>query len=198
VPHLRQHLASCCAVAAQAVGHDAPRSELETGQQPLEQPLGGTRIPTVLHQDVEHGTVLVHRSPKVAQLAVDPEEDLVQVSNVPRRRAAPAELTGELNTKPPAPLPDTLVRDGNTALGQDQLHVPQAQAEDMIQPDCVADARRGSDGRGRWRARVSSTQLGQLQPFRPEPINLTMPAHVNHLIGDLLLHDQLDTSNNRL
>ena len=143
--------------------------------------------------------MLVDRAPEVMQRAVDPEEDLIQMPDVARLRPASAEPLGELRAELSAPAADALVRHRYAPLRQDELDVAQAQAEHVVQPDGVADDLGGKPvtgvGDGFW---VSSTQLGQLQPFRPEPINLTMPAHVNHLIGDLLLHDQLDTSNNRL
>jgi hypothetical protein len=52
-----------------------------------------------------------------------------------RAGAAP----GEVGPEPQAPLPDALVGNRDPALGQDQLNVPQTEAEDMIKPYGVAD-----------------------------------------------------------
>ena len=52
-----------------------------------------------------------------------------------RRRSFIGELRAELQ----APVPDTLVGDDHAPLGQDQFDIPQAQAENVVQPDRVAD-----------------------------------------------------------
>jgi hypothetical protein len=84
--HVGHDLTSRDAVAAQTVGHQAPRPELQAGQQALEEALGRGGVPAVLYHDVEHHAVLVGRAPKVKLDAVDPEEDLVEVPNVSRLR----------------------------------------------------------------------------------------------------------------
>ena len=64
-------------VAAQAVGDEALRVVLELSEQALEEAPGRRGIPPLLHQDVEHDTVLVHRAPEIVQLAVDAQENLI-------------------------------------------------------------------------------------------------------------------------
>jgi hypothetical protein len=66
-----------------------------------------------------------------------PQEHLVHVPGVARPRSAPAKLAGEVGPELEAPLSDGLVADDDTPLGQDQLHVPEAQAEHVIEPDRV-------------------------------------------------------------
>jgi hypothetical protein len=105
----------------------------------LKKPLGGGGVPAALHQDVEHDAVLVHRTPEVVQHAVDAQIHLIEVPGVARPRPPPAELAGEVGPEPEAPLPDALVGDADAPLGQDQLHVAQAQAEDVVEPYCMAD-----------------------------------------------------------
>jgi hypothetical protein len=48
-----------------------------SAQQPLEEALCSGAVPPVLHQDVEHGAVLVDRAPKAVQDAVDAQEHLI-------------------------------------------------------------------------------------------------------------------------
>ena len=83
--------------------------------------------------------MLVHRAPEVEQLAVDLQEDLVQVPGVARLRPSPTQPAGELAAELQAPLPDALVADDDAPLGEDQLDVSEAQAEEVLQPDSVAD-----------------------------------------------------------
>src|SRR3712207_4400917 len=73
------------------------------------------------------------------QHATDPQIHLVQVPGVARLRSTPAQLPGELGTEPLAPLPDALVADYDAPLSQDQLDVPKAEAEQVVEPDRVAD-----------------------------------------------------------
>jgi hypothetical protein len=47
-----------------------------------------------LDQDVEHGTVLIHRPPQVVPFTVNREKYLVQVPFVTRSRAPAPELIG--------------------------------------------------------------------------------------------------------
>ena len=127
------------AVAAQAVGDEALRLVLQPGQQALEEALRGRGVPVVLDQDVEHDAVLVHRAPEIMQLAIDRQEHLIEVPCVARLRPALTELAGEVGAELEAPLPDALVADDDASLGQDKLHLAQAQAEHVVQPDGVAD-----------------------------------------------------------
>ena len=73
------------------------------------------------------------------QHAVYAQKHLIKVPGIARLRPAASKPVGELRTELAAPAPDALVRDGDAPLRQDQLHVPQAQAEHMIELDRVAD-----------------------------------------------------------
>jgi hypothetical protein len=68
------------------------------------------------------------------QHTVDPQEDLIEVPGVAGFRPAPAQLPGNVGPEPQTPLPDALVGDRDPALGQDQLDIPQAEAEDVDAP----------------------------------------------------------------
>src|SRR5215217_3436159 len=84
-------------------------------------------------------TVLVHRTPEVVQFTIDFQEHLIEVPGVARLGSPPAELTGEVSPELQAPLSYALVADRDAPLGQEQFHLSEAQAEDVIQPDGVAD-----------------------------------------------------------
>jgi hypothetical protein len=72
-------------------------------------------------------------------------------------------------------VPDALVRHQNAALGQDQLDVTQAQAEDVVQPYSVADdlGRKPVPG-NRRRVRVSFRQPRLATVRAPTPVNLAV------------------------
>jgi hypothetical protein len=83
--------------------------------------------------------MLINRTPEVVQLAFDFQKYLIQVPGSPWLWPASAELAGELATQGEAPLPDAFTGDGNSSFGEDQLNVSEAQAEEVIEPDGMAD-----------------------------------------------------------
>src|SRR3954470_21842802 len=139
VLHPGQDLAVRDPVAAQAIGDDALRLVLQASEQALEEAFRGCGVPAVLDQDVEHDAVLVYRAPEIMQLTVDLQEHLIEVPSVAWLGPALTELAGEVGAELQAPLPDALVADDGASLGQDKLHRARAQAEDVIQPEGVAD-----------------------------------------------------------
>ena len=127
------------AITAQTVGDEAPGLVLQTLQQVLEEALGGCAVPAVLHENVEHDTMLIHRPPQIVQHTSDADEHLVQVPRVARLRSASAQPPGEVGTELKAPMPNAFMGHHDATFRQDQLDITQAEAEDVIQPDRVAD-----------------------------------------------------------
>jgi hypothetical protein len=139
MPDVRKHRSVSDSITAQAVRDEAPRLVFRPAQQALEETLGSGPVPPLLHQDVQHDAMLIHRSPQIVQYAPDADEHLVEVPGVSRLRSAPAQPAGKVGAELQAPVPDTFVRHYDAALRQDRLDVAQAQAEDVIQPDRVPD-----------------------------------------------------------
>jgi hypothetical protein len=137
--HIRQQLSLCHAVASQLVGDQDARHILQTLQQPPEEALRRPGVAAALHQDIEHDAMLIDGAPQVVQHALDPDENLIQMPFVARARPTPAQTAGEARAELQAPPPNALVGHDHAAFGQDQLDIPKAQAEDMIEPDRVAD-----------------------------------------------------------
>src|SRR5690348_17632275 len=92
----------------------------------------------ILHQNVEHDAVLIDRTPEIVPL-VDPEKHLVEMPVIARSRPPSAQLIGEAPAELQAPTADALVGDEHASFGQQQLNIPQAQAEYMIQPHSMGD-----------------------------------------------------------
>src|SRR4051812_16575867 len=63
----------------------------------------------------------------------------IEVPDVARLGPSSAELPGKVSAELQAPVSDAFMGDHDATLGQDQLHIPQAQAEYMVQPYSVAD-----------------------------------------------------------
>ena len=134
-----KQLAMSDAIAAQLVGHDDARLILQTLQQSLEKALCGIGVTAWLNQDVEHNPILVDSAPEVVLNTRDPDENVIHVPFVAWPRPSATHAIGERRGKLPAPAPDRLVVDNDAALSQNQLNIPQTEAEDVVQPDAVAD-----------------------------------------------------------
>ena len=135
----RKQTALSDAVAPQLVGHDHPRRVLQALQQPSEEAVGGIGISPLLNKDIKHNAVLVDGAPEVVLNTLDPDEHLVEVPLVPRPWSAATNATGKTLAEFPTPAAHRLVGDGNAPLGQEQLNMPQTEAEHVIQPHSMAD-----------------------------------------------------------
>ena len=120
------------AIAPQLVGHDHPRYILQTLQKPLEEALRGVGIAPGLNEDVEHDAILIDGTPEIVLHASDSDEDLVQVPLVPWPWPAAAQAVSETRAEFLAPASYRLVGDHDAALSQEQLNVPQAEAEHVV------------------------------------------------------------------
>ena len=105
-----------------------------------------------LHEDVEDVAVLVDRPPEILLVAVERHEQLIEMPRVSHPTAPSPERAGVARTERQAPLADRLVGDRNAPLGQQVLHIPQAESETVVKPDSVADdLRRESVAMIAWR-----------------------------------------------
>ena len=136
-----QDLALGRAIAGQFVRHDGAGYVPQPFQQLPEEALRRFGIPAALHQDVEHGAVLVDGAPEVMPFAADAEEHLIEMPFVPGSRPPSAQPIREALGELQAPAPDRLVGEDDAALGQEQLDVPEAQRERVVEPDRVGDDR---------------------------------------------------------
>jgi hypothetical protein len=65
MPDIGQNGAVSNTVAAQAIGDQTSRLVLQPSQQALEEALGSRPVATVLHHNIQHDAVLVHRPPQI-------------------------------------------------------------------------------------------------------------------------------------
>jgi len=79
-------------IAPEPVSNDAKRLLSLATQQSAEEFLGGPLVPMGLNQNVDHVAVLVDGSPEIPLLAVDSNEDFVQVPGVSQPALAPLQF----------------------------------------------------------------------------------------------------------
>ena len=137
--HRRHDVPEGRTVAPELVGHQPPRFLPLTLEQPSEEALCGAPISTWLDEDVDHIAVLVDGTPEILTLALDGDEELVQVPRVTQPPFPPLQTAGIAGTELPTPVADALVGNGDSALRQKVLDVSEDQTEPVIQPDGVAD-----------------------------------------------------------
>jgi hypothetical protein len=137
--NIGKQLALSHAVASQLIGHDHARHILKAFQQPTEETLRGVGIPPWLNEDVEHNANLIHDTPEIVLHALEPYERFVEVPCVSWTGPAAAQMAGKGLAEFLAPAPDRLIGSDNASFSRDQLDIPQAEAERMIQPNGMAD-----------------------------------------------------------
>src|SRR5215471_18819502 len=101
--------------------------------------LCGAPITIRLDQNVDHVAVLIHGTPQIPLLAVDSNEDLIQVPVVTQPSLSSLQCPSIIETEFLTPLPDRFIGHDDSALGEKILDVPETQAEAMISPDRIAD-----------------------------------------------------------
>jgi hypothetical protein len=87
----------------------------------------------------DHVAVLIHGTPQILLLAVDSNEDLVQVSGIAEPTLTPLRFLRIVGTKLQTPAPDRPMRHDDSPFGEKILDISEAQAEAMVRPDRVAD-----------------------------------------------------------
>ena len=72
-------------------------------------------VAAALHQNVEHVIVVIDSAPQVMTLAIDRQEDFIQMPFVTRARPAVLQLIGVVLPKLETPLPDGFMGDVDPA-----------------------------------------------------------------------------------
>ncbi len=126
-------------IALQLVGDDPQRFLTLTAQQSVKESLGCTLIAATLQQNIDDIPVLIHGTPKILLPAVDSDEEFVQIPGITETTLFLFQTSGKVGSEFPAPSPDGLVRNNDSAFGQKIFHIPKAETEAMIDPYGVSD-----------------------------------------------------------
>jgi len=140
-PHDLHHLHRST-IGAKPVHHDDSWPALAL-HRPLQELKGGLAIPPLRGEHLEHLTFVINGAPQVVHLAVDPDEDLVQMPAPARIRSmidpALSDFRGEHRTEPVPPKPHRFVADIDPALEQQIFYLPQRQRIADVHHDREAD-----------------------------------------------------------
>jgi hypothetical protein len=135
----RENLPLGRAIALECIGDDHAWNILTPFEELTEELLRRVRVPSPLHQDIEHISVLIHCTPQVVALFVDRDEHLIQMPCITRTGTAPTQSIRIGLAELPAPFADGFVRDDDAPGTQELFDVTVAQREAKIQLDSVAD-----------------------------------------------------------
>lgn len=87
----------------------------------------GVLITVRLYQDVDHVAVLIHGTPEILLLAVDSNEDFVQVPNIAEAALMPLQFSDIVRTELLTPESNRFIRDDDSAFGEKILDIPKTQ-----------------------------------------------------------------------
>jgi hypothetical protein len=140
---VRQHLSNGWRVACELVRDHHPRLCAALAvKHSTQEALGSCLIAPLLNQDVQHDSVLIKGSPQPMALAADLQRNLVHMPFVAGAYPSAAQHGREGGAELGAPLSDRLVADDEAALGEQVLHVTEAEVEAKVQPHVLDDLRR--------------------------------------------------------
>jgi hypothetical protein len=75
---------------------------------------------------------LIHGTPQISLLAVDSNEDFVQVPNTAEAVLTPLQFSGVVRTELLTPESNRFIRDDDSAFGEKILDISEAEAETMV------------------------------------------------------------------
>ncbi len=130
-------------VAGEFIGDDHPRHGLAALEQ-LGRPLGQELlsrlfVAAALHEDIQHGSLLVDRSPEVGGFTVDGQKNLIKVPLVARTRPPAPELIGVLLAELKRPTANGFIAEHDTPNCQKFFNISKTQRKPIVQPYGMAD-----------------------------------------------------------
>lgn len=126
-------------IAPELVGNELQRWPLLALQDLPKEACGGSLVSVAGDQDIEDITILVNRSPKIAPLAADCDEQLVHVPDVTETTLSPPQGAGIRGSKLRAPGSNRFVGHRDTTLSEKVLDIAKAESKPMVQPNGMAD-----------------------------------------------------------
>jgi hypothetical protein len=92
-------------------------------QQSSEESFRSALIAVRLNQDVDHVAVLIHGTPEILLLAVDSNENFVQVPHIAEAALTTLQFSGIVRTELLTPQPNRFIRDDDSTFGQKILDI---------------------------------------------------------------------------
>jgi len=104
VDRLRDELTVSNTIASQFIGHDLPGFTAMTAQEPFEEAFCSSSVTPGLQKNINYFAILIHGSPQVMLLAVNFDEDFIDVEGIAIASVLPLQAAGinrsELDAEP--------------------------------------------------------------------------------------------------
>jgi hypothetical protein len=126
-------------VGAEFIGYDSFRRASLLAQEPRQQPPRRLCVPVDLHDLIEDISLLIDSAPEIAFLAIDADDDFVEMPNIVAAGRLTLQATGVFGAKFDGPTSYCFVGYENAALKQHFLDQTQAQGKSEIEPDRMRD-----------------------------------------------------------
>ena len=139
VNHARQNCSLRSTIALQFVGDDPERFFSLALHQSAQESLRCAPVPSRLQQNIDDITVLIHGTPKILLLAVNSDEQFIQIPAIAEATLSPFQLPNVVWTELLTPASNRFIGNGDASLSQKILDITEAHAEAMIDPHGVAD-----------------------------------------------------------
>ena len=92
-----------------------------------------------MDKDIQRNAILIDSTLEIMLHALDLDENLIKMPLISGPWPTTSQTIGKIRTELLAPALYRLVGDIDATLSQDQLNIPQAEAERVVQPDGMAD-----------------------------------------------------------
>jgi hypothetical protein len=126
-------------ITTQFIRHDLPGLASMRPQQSPEEPLCSRPIPASLQKYINDLTILINCPSQRLPLAIDLDENLVDVKGVALALMLLFQAPGLFGSKVDAPEPDGLVANDDATFSQEIFDIPVAEVEAITEPDRVTD-----------------------------------------------------------
>ena len=136
---IHAHVVARRGVGTELVGNQNAGSARLFADELAQKPLRRSAISSALNQRVDDEAVLIDGSPKPVFLAIDRDNDLIQMPLIAQLRRASADTISEISSKLLAPTPHGFMADDNVTRRQKVFDHSQTRRKSIIQLHRVGD-----------------------------------------------------------
>ncbi len=133
----------CSRITPKLVGDQLPGCLSLMFQGPTKEAFSGSTISTLGDQNIDHVSILIDGSPKIAALASDINEQFVNMPDVAQSSLFSPQSSGIGRSEFPTPVSDRFIGDGDATFSEQVFDIAETEREPMVQPDGVSDDFRG-------------------------------------------------------
>jgi hypothetical protein len=126
-------------VALEFIGDNYPGNTLKRLEQFPKKLVSRRFIPSALHQNINNLTILVHSSLQIRSLALNLNDDFIEMPLVRRFREAAANLVGVGLGQLETPFANCFVSNLDASIEHHFFDVSETEGESEVQPDAVGD-----------------------------------------------------------